>query len=130
MDVCAGLWAVVSGCPFLCIEGFGEAEIEGQLGNGLPAKDEVRSNRLSLWKSGYERYDGMIQFCLEHAEVEDYAKYYEQWDQETFCNVALTLIHQADKALMSLLKKMEADFLKEGGVKERMFAARKDQRGF
>ena len=130
MDVCAGLWAVVSGCPFLCIERFGEAEIEGQLGDGLPAKDEVRSNRLSLWKSGYERYDGMIQFCLEHAEVEDYAKYYEQWDQETFCNVALTLIHQADKALMSLLKKMEADFLKEGGVKERMFAARKDQRGF
>ena len=43
MDVCAGLWAVVSGCPFLCIEGFGEAEIEGQAGKGLPAKDEVRS---------------------------------------------------------------------------------------
>lgn len=42
MDVCAGLWAVVSGCPFLCIEGFGEAEIEGQLRDGLPAKDEVR----------------------------------------------------------------------------------------
>ena len=43
MDVGAGLWAVVSGCPFLCIEGFGEAEIEGQLGDGLPAKDEVRA---------------------------------------------------------------------------------------
>lgn len=43
MDVCAGLWAVVSDCPFLCIEGFGEAEIEGQLRDGLPAKDEVRS---------------------------------------------------------------------------------------
>lgn len=42
MDVCARLWAVVSGCPFLCIERFGEAEIKGQLGDGLPAKDEVR----------------------------------------------------------------------------------------
>ena len=43
MDVGARLGAVVSGCPFLCIEGFGEAEIEGQAGDGLPAKDEVRA---------------------------------------------------------------------------------------
>ena len=40
------------------------------------------------------------------------------------------LIHQADKGLMTLLQKMEAEFLAEGGVKERMFAARKNQRGF
>ncbi len=93
-------------------------------------EDELRSNRLTLWKNGHERYDGMIQFCLAHTEVEDYAKYYAQWDQETICNVALTLIHQADKALMNLLQKMEADFLADGGVKERMFAARKDKRGF
>ena len=43
MDVCARLGAVVSDCPFLCIEGFGEAEIKRQLGKGLPAKDEVRA---------------------------------------------------------------------------------------
>ncbi len=61
---------------------------------------------------------------------EDYAPYYEKWDRETFCNTALTLIHQADKGLMTLLQKMEAEFLAEGGVKERMFAARKNQRGF
>ena len=61
---------------------------------------------------------------------EDYAPYYEKWDKETVCNTALTLIHQADKGLMTLLQKMEAEFLAEGGVKERMFAARKNQRGF
>ena len=65
-----------------------------------------------------------------HNEVEDYAPYYDKWDKETFCNTALTLIHQADKGLMTLLQKMEAEFLAEGGVKERMFAARKNQRGF
>ena len=31
---------------------------------------------------------------------------------------------------MKLLQQMEADFLAEGGVKERMFAARKQQRGY
>ena len=31
---------------------------------------------------------------------------------------------------MTLLQKMEAEFLEEGGVKERMFAARKDRKGF
>ena len=93
-------------------------------------EDELRSNRLTLWKSGHERYNGLLQFCKEHNEVEDYATYYEQWDQETICNVALTLIHQADKGLMTLLQRMEADFLEEGGVKERMSAARKQQRGY
>ena len=56
--------------------------------------------------------------------------WYGKWDRETFCNVALTLIHQADRGLMKLLQQMEADFLAEGGVKERMFAARKQQRGY
>lgn len=93
-------------------------------------EDELRSNRLVLWNRTHERYNGMLHFCLQHVEVTDYAKYYELWDQETLCNVALTLIHQADKALMTLIQKMEADFLREGGVKEQMTAARKKQRGY
>lgn len=93
-------------------------------------EDELRSNRLTLWKSEHERYNGLLQFCKEHNEVEEYAAYYDKWDQETICNVALTLIHQTDKGLMTLLQRMEADFLEEGGVKERMTAARKNLRGY
>ena len=93
-------------------------------------EDELRSNRLTLWQSGHERYNGLLQFCKTHNDVENYSAYYEQWDRETMCNVALTLIHQADKGLMTLLKRIEAEFIEHGGVKEKMFSARKNQRGY
>ena len=60
MDVCAGLRAVVSGCPFLCIERFGEAEIEGQLGEGLPAKDEVRTPAQTVRGGDGERVKDIV----------------------------------------------------------------------
>ena len=93
-------------------------------------EDELRSNRMEQWQQGHSRYAGMLQFCTAHNEIDDYTAWYGKWDRETFCNVALTLIHQADRGLMKLLQQMEADFLAEGGVKERMFAARKQQRGY
>ena len=93
-------------------------------------EDELRSNRLTLWKKEHERYNGLLQFCKDHNEVENYTPYYEKWDRETFCNVALTLLHQADKGLMTLIQRIEAEFLQEGGVKERMTVARKQQRGY
>lgn len=43
MKICARLWAVVSGCPLLCIDGFGGTEIERQLGDDLPAETEVET---------------------------------------------------------------------------------------
>ena len=79
---------------------------------------------------GHERYDGMLAYCRKHDQSEDYARYYEQWDIETMCNTALTLIHQVDRGLMKLLAAMEEDFLTNGGVREQMTAARKQQRGF
>jgi four helix bundle suffix protein len=85
---------------------------------------------LTLWKKEHERYNGLLQFCKDHNEVENYTPYYEKWDRETFCNVALTLLHQADKGLMTLIQRIEAEFLQEGGVKERMTVARKQQRGY
>ena len=43
MEVGARLWAVVSGCPLLCIDGFGGTKIERQLGEDLPAETEVET---------------------------------------------------------------------------------------
>ena len=79
---------------------------------------------------GLERYDGMLAYCRKHDQSEDYARYYDQWDIETMCNTALTLIHQVDRGLMKLLAAMEENFLTNGGVREQMTAARKQQRGF
>ena len=72
----------------------------------------------------------MVSYCYRHHELADYQKYYEQWSIEEFCNVALTLIHQADRGMWNWLKKKEAQFLEEGGIREKMTTARKNQRGY
>ena len=43
---------------------------------------------------------------------------------ETIANIAITLIHQADVLLRKLLEKLQADFVKTGGIKEQMYQAR------
>lgn len=40
------------------------------------------------------------------------------------CNYAITLCHFIDKMMMSFLKKLEQEFITEGGIKERMHRAR------
>lgn len=93
-------------------------------------EDELRTNGLVLWNAGHERYAKMLQYCRTRHETADYAPFYEQWDRETFCNTALTLLHQTDRGLMTLISRMEETFLANGGVKEQMFAARKAIRGY
>lgn len=93
-------------------------------------EDQLRSSRQCLWQKGHERYDGLLRFCRNHNEPEDYSRYYEKWSIEELCNTALTLIHQVDRGLIKMLAAMESDFLANGGVREQMTAARKQQRGY
>lgn len=73
---------------------------------------------------------GSLLELLEDYEDQLRSRRLEQWTIEEFCNVALTLIHQADRGMLSYLKKVERTFLEEGGIKERMTAARKVVRGY
>lgn len=41
MNICTGLWAIVSGRPLLCINGLGDAEVKRELGNDLPSEAQV-----------------------------------------------------------------------------------------
>ena len=93
-------------------------------------QDQLRSRRLEQWSKGHPRYEKMVQYCYRHHELNHYQPYYERWTIEEFCNVALTLIHQADRGLMTYLKTVEQTFLVEGGLKEKMSAARRKVRGF
>ena len=93
-------------------------------------QDQLRSRRLEQWSKGHPRYEKMVQYCYRHHELNHYQPYYERWTIEEFCNVALTLIHQADRGLMTYLKTVEQTFLVEGCLKEKMSAARRKVRGF
>lgn len=86
--------------------------------------DMLKAHTLPMWGAPSVRYDKMVTFCREHNLLSDYEPFFEKWSQEEMCNVALTLCHMVDAMMNSFLKKLEEQFVKEGGIKERMYAAR------
>lgn len=93
-------------------------------------EDYLRSHDLVQWGKGHPRYDRMVRYCYAHHEPEHYRPYFEQWTVEEFCNVALTLLHQADRGMCRWLQMKEKNFMEEGGLKEKMAATRRKVRGY
>lgn len=91
-------------------------------------EDYLMAHRLLCWDASHERYKKMVDYCYAHNELADYQKYYEQWSEEEFCNVALTLLHQADRGICNWLKIKERVFIEGGGIREKMSLARRTAR--
>ncbi|MBO7138812.1 MAG: four helix bundle suffix domain-containing protein [Bacteroidaceae bacterium] len=87
-------------------------------------EDYIVSRHLTRWAVGNPRYDGMLKFCRKHNKIEDYQDYFEKWTDEEMANIALTLCHMVDRMMTTYQKQQEETFVKEGGIKERMTAAR------
>lgn len=87
-------------------------------------EDYIDSRHLARWATDHPRYDGMLTFCRKHNKVEDYQDYFEKWTVEEMANTALSLCHMVDKMMTTYQKQLEETFVKEGGIKERMTAAR------
>ncbi len=63
-----------------------------------------------------------------HLTYESYRNFAETRPAETVANIALCLIHQANHLLDQQIRRLEQDFLKEGGLRERMTRARLQSR--
>jgi four helix bundle suffix protein len=59
---------------------------------------------------------------------ETYRTYVESRPAEVVANIAICLIHQANYLLARQIRRLEQDFVKEGGIRERMTRARLDYR--
>lgn len=86
--------------------------------------DDIIKKGLSLWTQNHPRFDGMLKYCRKHNRLDDYAKYFYRWNEEEFCNIAITLCRMVDKMMMTYQKKKEQEFITQGGIRERMTAAR------
>lgn len=75
------------------------------------------------------RYDKLKAFCREHNDLTDYEPFFARWTDEEMCNTAICLCHIVDRAMTSFLEKRDREFVAEGGIRERMTAARLDMRG-
>ena len=86
--------------------------------------DYLASRGLALWTDRHPRYDTMLAFCREHNHVDDYQPFFQQWTDEEMANTAHTLCHMVDRMMTTYIAQLEERFVTQGGIRERMTAAR------
>lgn len=91
-------------------------------------KDYLKRKGLSEWFGKNKRFDRMHDFCKYHSKYEDYKELLPKMNDEELANMAICLCHQVDKALTSYITRKDREFTTEGGIRERMTAARLGQR--
>ena len=87
-------------------------------------EDYLPAHKLTKWTAGHPRFDGMLAYCRTHNYLNDYEPFFYKWTDEEAANICITLCRMVDKMMMSYQKKKEEEFVTEGGIRERMTAAR------
>ncbi|MBR1789927.1 MAG: four helix bundle suffix domain-containing protein [Bacteroidaceae bacterium] len=87
-------------------------------------RDYLLTRHLPIWTPAHDRYKQMQDFCRQHNRLEDYQPFLQKWNDEEMANIALTLCYMTDTMLNRHLKSLEEEFVTQGGIKERMYAAR------
>lgn len=90
----------------------------------LDYQDYLNTHHLPMWPADSERLQRLREFCHSHNDYSDYAPFVVKMSDEEMANLLLTLCHQTDKMMCSCIEKLEHRFVTEGGIKERMYAAR------
>jgi len=87
-------------------------------------QDYINTHHLQLWSADSDRQRRLRDFCHSHNDFPDYAPLLAKMNDEEMANLLLTLCHQTDKMMCSYIEHLERRFVTEGGIKERMYAAR------
>jgi four helix bundle suffix protein len=64
----------------------------------------------------------------DNLSYEDFREFIETRPPETVANILISLVHQANYLLDQQIRRLERDFLREGGLRERMTRARLAER--
>ena len=91
-------------------------------------QDYLKRKGMTEWFGKNERFDRLHRFCQKHTQWEDYQPLMERMNDEELANMAICLCHQVDKALTKYIERKDREFTTEGGIRERMTAARLGQR--
>ena len=92
-------------------------------------QDYLRVRDLRLWaKNSREALFVRKRGDRSHVTYETYRTYIETRGDEVVANIALCLIHQANYLLDRQIRRLEQDFVRNGGIRERMTRARLEYR--
>ena len=86
--------------------------------------DYLKAHYRQPWQPEHPRYDTMLTFCREHNDLDDYLPFFERWTDEEMSNIGYTLCRMTDKMMTTYIEGLETQFVEQGGIKERMYAAR------
>ena len=91
-------------------------------------EDYQKRNGMTEWFGRNDRFDRLHRFCQEHTLWDEYRPLTERMNDEELANMAICLCHQVDKAMAKYIERKDREFTTEGGIRERMTAARLGQR--
>jgi four helix bundle suffix protein len=92
-------------------------------------KDFLRTRNLTIWDKSHPYYPRLTKLLTaKDATYETYRKGIESAAPEVSANMMAGLINITSYLLAQQLKKLEKEFLQEGGLRERMSQARMDVR--
>ncbi len=91
-------------------------------------QDYLRVRDLRLWEKDSKEVNYVRDLGRQPVNFESYREFCETRSGEVVANIAICLIHQANYLLDRQIKRLEQDFIKEGGLRERMTKARLDHR--
>ncbi len=87
-------------------------------------EDYLRTRQLTQWDTQHPRYFKMRNWTKTEDFSINHAFRAEQLSDEEVANLGITLCHQIIYMLNNLLKTLQDRFVTQGGIKERMHAAR------
>lgn len=96
----------------------------------LDYEDYLRVRNLAQWTYEDPRCRQTRAFCRTHLDSAVYRDKIQNRSDETIANIAITLIHQEDVLLKGFLEWTKKQFLSNGGIKEQMYKARTQYRGY
>lgn len=94
-------------------------------------RDYIRTHQGALWTK--DSVEALFVRRLAHKPDNSYETYREFFETRTgvvCANIIVCLIHQCNYLLDNQIRRMEKDFTKQGGLKERMSDARRKYRGY
>ena len=86
--------------------------------------DYLTAHYNAPWDDQHPRYSALLTFCRNNNSLTQYQPFFNQWSDEEMANTGYTLCHMVDAMMNKYIKGMEQRFVENGGIRERMTAAR------
>ena len=88
-------------------------------------KDYLRVHGAQQWERDSKEVEAMRRIGAEHNDTEYYAQLAKTRAGDTIANIAIVLLHQEETLLLGYIRYVEQRFMREGGIKEKMYNMRK-----